>query len=430
MPYDLYPAVDANYDFAPEVRVALSKSLELRNTVVPMTTVLRNNLTAAEKWDGRLIVNTDTDRIERYDATALQWFEIAEAASLATDYVRRDAGTMLADPTVPLGVVTKQYADKYNVGPSGFRNVIRNGDFSIAQRGDGPWTVDGVGPDGFSVWRSGGTVSVTRSIPVGESPQLVVAISGQAAATDYTQVIIPVEGVGTLAGRTVTVSFLAKASSGAPKIGVRFTQMFGTGGSPSTPVEVSPASLVTLSTTMTRYTYTITLPSIAGKVIGTSGGDYLRMGFWLSAGANQTTSGGVPIQNNTFSITDIQLEEGPVATPFERLPIQQQLAWCQRYFQRHGTMAMRGVFSGVSTASRIGAVFPVQFRGNPTVSYTPSVNIFDGGASGTVSAIANNYTTWRNVEMDVTSSANTHTAGRAAVLYAGGVGYFDFSAEL
>lgn len=76
MPYDLYPAVTELYDFPPEIRIALARSLELRNTVVPMTTVLRNNLTAAEKWDGRLIVNTDTDHVERWDAGTSQWYTL------------------------------------------------------------------------------------------------------------------------------------------------------------------------------------------------------------------------------------------------------------------------------------------------------------------------------------------------------------------
>lgn len=85
MSYDLYPAVDgATYQFPPEVRAALAVSLELRNTVVPMTTTLRNNLTAGEKWDGRVILNTTTDHLERYDLGSTSWLEIANAADILT----------------------------------------------------------------------------------------------------------------------------------------------------------------------------------------------------------------------------------------------------------------------------------------------------------------------------------------------------------
>lgn len=79
MAYDLYPAVDENYNFPPEVRAALAKSVDLRQTIIPMTTTERNNLAAADKWDGRFILNTDLDRIQRYDAGSSTWSTSAEA---------------------------------------------------------------------------------------------------------------------------------------------------------------------------------------------------------------------------------------------------------------------------------------------------------------------------------------------------------------
>ena len=87
MAYDLYPAVDENIDFAQIVRQRLAISMELRNMVVPMTTVLRNNLMPSELWDGRLIVNTDNDHIERYDATAAQWYQIPNMSDILTQAI-------------------------------------------------------------------------------------------------------------------------------------------------------------------------------------------------------------------------------------------------------------------------------------------------------------------------------------------------------
>jgi microcystin-dependent protein len=69
MGYDLYPAVDEEYNFAPEVRAALATSTELRNQVVPMTETQRNNLAGDELWTGRLVLNTTTNRIDRYDGS-------------------------------------------------------------------------------------------------------------------------------------------------------------------------------------------------------------------------------------------------------------------------------------------------------------------------------------------------------------------------
>ena len=116
MAYDLYPAVDENYVFPPEVLLALAGTAELRNTVVPMTTTTRNNLTAPELWDGRTIANTTTHRLERYDVVSTAWAQVADlsdvqsskdyAANLVAGYwtwVRRDTD------------VTIQPADNYNV---------------------------------------------------------------------------------------------------------------------------------------------------------------------------------------------------------------------------------------------------------------------------------------------------------------------------
>lgn len=83
MAYTLYPAVDESYAFPPEVRAKLATSVELRNTVVPMTTTLRNNLAGAELWDGRLILNTTTNLLNFYDADNLQWLEVANTAAIA-----------------------------------------------------------------------------------------------------------------------------------------------------------------------------------------------------------------------------------------------------------------------------------------------------------------------------------------------------------
>lgn len=278
--------------------------------------------------------------------------------------------------TAPEDVPTKKYVDDRLL--SGFRNVIRNGDMGIAQRGNGPFTTHNFTycVDGWLGYKNGGTMSVTRGgeIPGTNGPLLIAAVSGQAGADDLAMFFQKIEDVNTLAGETVTLSFLAKASTGTPKIGTSFQQAFGSGG--SSPVN-SPSTSVTISTTLTRYSLALTVPSIAGKTVGA--GSSLTVYLYLSAGANESPgSGGIPIQNDTFSITDVQLEEGSVATPFERLPIQQQLAWCQRYFQRRGAsnpnmpeadswVAFSVGFASSATAGDTVMTHVVPMRATPTV---------------------------------------------------------------
>ena len=64
MSYDLFPAVDSDFNFPEEVRIQLAKSEQLRNLVIPMTEETRDALTEDEKWVGRTIFNTTTQTLE------------------------------------------------------------------------------------------------------------------------------------------------------------------------------------------------------------------------------------------------------------------------------------------------------------------------------------------------------------------------------
>lgn len=107
MSYDLYPAVDNNYDFPPEIRARLAVSVELRNTVVPMTEAARNNLLPGELWNGRMIFNTTTQRVNRYTSGSSTWSVLMEQADV-------DAAILSA---TPIGAIIA-YAS--NVAPDGW----------------------------------------------------------------------------------------------------------------------------------------------------------------------------------------------------------------------------------------------------------------------------------------------------------------------
>lgn len=99
MTYELFAGVDDDYNFPPEVRAALAASTEMRNTVVPMTTTQRNNLSGAGLWDGRTILNTTTDRINRYDLGTTSWVAIADLTDARTTvYANAAARLAVASP--------------------------------------------------------------------------------------------------------------------------------------------------------------------------------------------------------------------------------------------------------------------------------------------------------------------------------------------
>ena len=74
---------------------------------------------------------------------------------------------------------------------------------------------------------------------------------------------------------------------------------------------------------------------------------------------------------NEFEFTAIQLEPGPVATPFEHRPIGTELELCQRYFYYTGSNYNMSMYK--SGTGRIGYVFlPTIMRDTPTVTQNSS----------------------------------------------------------
>jgi hypothetical protein len=254
-------------------------------------------------------------------------------------------------------------------------------------------------------------------------------ISGQSAAADYVAIFQRIEDVETFSGKTVTLSFDAYAATGTPKIGVEWEQFFGTGGSTAVRAAVSA---IPIGTSRNRYSITFTFPPISGKTV--VAGSYLRAIFWLSAGAdNASKASSIGIQNNTFYITDVQLEAGAAASPFERLPVQQQLAWCQRYFQRWNTPSLRGVMTSATLAARLGMVLPVQMRTLPSASISGSIYVYDGAATATISSLGTAYWDTKAGAIEFNSTIGSSlTVGRPAITLLDNTSsaYLDLSAEL
>src|SRR3954468_6296564 len=124
---------------------------------------------------------------------------------------------------------------------TGRRNVIRNGDIGVFQRGIGPFSGQAYAADGWTKVNAGTghTVDVVTGFVAtgaginGARCALKSSTTAAAGTSDYAQVIHRVEDVRTLAGRQVTLSFVAYAVTGTPKLGLELAQVFGTGGTPS-----------------------------------------------------------------------------------------------------------------------------------------------------------------------------------------------------
>jgi hypothetical protein len=257
------------------------------------------------------------------------------------------------------------------------RNLLHNSLFNIAQRGAGPFTALGFTLDRWGLSFTNDTLSLSRITltdadrsAIGDESAIYAAqitFTGNAAAASYSQFIQSIESVHRLSGKTVTLSLWAKATSGAPKLGLNTVQVFGTGGSPSAPVNAT-AVAVTLSTTWTRYSATFTLPSTAGKTLGTNGGDFTQCALWLSSGStNAGNAGNIGVQSGTMAFFGLQLEIGTVATPLEKPDPQVELAKCLRFYFTTTLRTDAATPSGTYGVSSSIAL-PVPMRASPTIA--------------------------------------------------------------
>jgi len=119
--------------------------------------------------------------------------------------------------------------------------------------------------------------------------------------------------------------------------------------------------------------------------------------------------------SRTFRITGVQLEAGTVATPFERRSFGQELALCQRYFQKgasNGAGKRMYNNTGSFVAMNVSVDFPVTMRTSPTITVT--VDISDaapiaGGAAGGSNTI-DGFTAFTNISNGAFLDYHSHTA--------------------
>jgi len=260
-----------------------------------------------------------------------------------------------------------------------FRNKIINGNFGIWQRGTSQ-TDNGYGSDDRWLNQNVGSTKThsRQAFALGQTevpgnPEYFsrTVVSSVVGASNIVRKIQKVEGVRTFAGQTATLSFWARAD--APKnMAIEFYQNFGTGGSPSAPVTGIGVTTIALTTAWKYYTVTVDIPSIAGKTLGTDGNNMLEIFFYFDAGSNYNSrTNSLGQQSGTFDIAQVQLEAGPVATPFEHRPYGLELSLCQRYYQQIFQARYRpiGLFRGSgSTAEMNFMPFPVPMRAATTTT--------------------------------------------------------------
>lgn len=348
------------------------------------------------------------------------------AARLA---VGNNGETLVADSSTATGL---SYQANFAAG----KNKIINGDFGIWQRGTS-FTNPTIGTYTSDRWKQGGrnaeptSSSFTRqtftpgTAPIAGYEGAYFArstITTVGTTTTYTPFVQPIEDVRTFAGQTVTISFWAKSDSNRTGL-VFMSQDFGSGGSSG--VNTSTSNLVT-TTEWSRFTFTVAVPSISGKTIGTSSS--------LALNIRQAAASG-----SVLDIWGVQVEAGSVATAFQTATgtIQGELAACQRYFVNY----ISGDAKPISVCTYYAGTWVIGMHQLPvTMRIAPSANVVNGtsyyrintsGVFDLVDGIVYGNFSPNTVYYSISGLGASGTVGYAGVLFSHNASSsISFSAEL
>ena len=305
------------------------------------------------------------------------------------------------------------------------RNILYNGAMEISQRAtsvtgigasSGYFTLDrwqiqaantagrltmtqtADGPSGFATCLKLDCTTADTSIAAAESLQLTQSLEG----FDLQQL-----KKGTASAEQITISFYVKGNASATYVAEMYDLDSDT--------HINKTFSVTTSWTRIELTYV----GDTSNPFDNNNGGSLQFNIWLNAGSNFTSGtiqypwggGNNPGRaagitsffdstNRTFFITGVQMEAGPVATPFEHRSYGQELALCHRYYWNTYNGAAIGSNTGTTNAigrSAGGQSYETISEGNfpTTMRAVPTMQIYNPvtGTAGSIRGDASNFAT-------------------------------------
>ena len=325
-----------------------------------------------------------------------------------------------ADGTGNLSVPAETGTVVTTASPSlGRRNIILNGSMAVAQRGTQSTGITTTGFRTVDRFRTSlGTLGTWTEDQSTDAPDefansfklTCTTADASPAAGDVAYIRYMFEGnelqglaYGTASAKDLTLSFWVKSN----KTGSATVQLLQNDNSSK---NISPS--YTISSADTWEYKTISIPADVAGNIDNDNGPAVSLIWWLnsgtnfSSGSNQTTwatysatdsnasnlgVGGAT--SDYFAITGVQLEVGSVATPFEHRSYGEELAACQRYYQKlfsstnYGYPTSSIVMAYVSTTAFGSVSFAQPMRAAPTLTTTGNLRLSDQSVSIPATAV-------------------------------------------
>jgi hypothetical protein len=222
-----------------------------------------------------------------------------------------------------------------NGGPlAGFRDKIIGGNFTRNpwQRGTS-FTVTTSGTYVADRWRVDfdGSANITVDKVALAIPQVINGqwcsfglrfLVNSKSSNTFIRLSQRIEFVDTLTTLPATVQTAIQGSASF-SVPVNARQHFGTGGTPSADVITPLSNSLAVTSSLQLLATGLTVPTISGKTLGTTGNDFLGVEYDLMA---------VPATGHVI-IPIAGIEPGTSATPFEGRPSGPERALCQRYYE-------------------------------------------------------------------------------------------------
>ena len=372
---------------------------------------------------------------------------------------------MAIDKVVSASITDSAVTDaKLSFNANQYRNIIINGDMSIAQRATSASSLTSSAYNTMDRWHlalsSLGTWTQSQSsdVPTGQGfakSMKLDCTTADASPSSGDAMILQtrIEGQmlqylkkGTSSAESTTMSFWVKSN----KTGTYICELRDNDNSR----QISKSYTISSADTWEKKEITF-----AGDTTGAFDNDNaksLEIEFWLGAGTDYTSGslatswasatnankavGQVNLADSTSNewyITGVQLEAGTAASDFEFLPVDVNLQRCQRYYHRINPNSTSGSIGSaayyISTAVFVSLNFPTSMRTSPSMEQVTGTNYYNinrNGDNDEFNTFTLNTSNIDSADLYVNADVSG-TAGHAGrCRFNSASGYVAFSAEL
>lgn len=332
-----------------------------------------------------------------------------ELGSVATPFERRPYDLELALCGEPNDNSVYGYTPFNQAYQKGFKNYLINGDMKVWQRGKSTFTI-GAGTTAYTAdrWLGVAYGNCSGTVAYLNGARTYLSLSCGSYISGYLDASNKIEGTTQFkAGKYYTLSFVYSSNVQAGLILQDFN---------GSSYNVWLSTTIPVSASEVKYTITFLAKNSATDFASS----VLNVIFRL-----QTVG--------VINISEVQIEEGSVATAFEQRPYGLELSLCKRYYEIFNYPSGTAIAVGNTVSNGVNVNYNLPItpkRTTPSVGSSGSFSFRQGGSDNNVTALGILQYNTENSSVQLYTSHTSVTNGYAGSLFAGNTCTIAFSAEL